>query len=457
MVRLLCILSALGFLMHHQAVVAEEDSALSLGRSIYEHGIGRDGREVNATLHGNLILKGTAMACINCHGENGRGGRESFIRAADIRWANLSKPYASRNMGGAELPYDQESFAKGVRAGISASGRKFDPAMPRFDLADDEILSLIEYLSRIDHTSHSDGSRFSILGLLPEPGSNVLADALASELKNCPAREDGAPIAAVNIVYFDSPSDAILKLEKQLAKNPNALVLAPFLVGWERQYAEAVRRLNLQTVLPFSLLDAPVGSNWKFYFPGLQAQILALIKLIKQEGYSYLRIQYDSGNKLSTQLNEFSREIASLHQIKVLNGVSPPAKTQQERIRSAWLWLKPVVMEKIENVSELDELMLIPALYFPSRNLETGAQLSNRRIAYPYKPIDNSGIWRVPASIWGKAACEFLLRVGERSINPQDLPEVLRLEEGFFLYKQPALDLSSEQVFVYKSLTPDAQ
>lgn len=442
----------LGFYLINPINFALASNPIDLGRSIYEKGIGRDGREIGAMIHGSVSLKGAAIACIGCHGSNARGGGEAFVQVPDIRWLNLSKPYPARRMGAAETPYDGSSFSKVLRTGITAADRKLDPIMPRFDFADDEINSLIAYLSTIDQLKSSEQTRLVILGLLPKPGQNTLADALNSKLKSCPANENGSPIAAIDILYFDTPEDAIIKLNKRLTKNPNALILAPFLLGWERQYAKAMQQYNdVPTVLPFSLLNPPDEDNWIFPFPGFESQILALLKSAKAEGYMQLRIHSEPENPLSVKLATVAIKMATAHGMLA---IADKSEKTHKQAKIATLWLKQFSPNQVAQSSLKDELMLVPVMFFKpnqaNENLQ-GNPLPQRYIAYPYNPrIGENGTWRMPVDVWAGAVCRFLSLAGEKSISLNKLPEILKWEEDLFLYSRPSLDLLSDRVFIYK-------
>lgn len=438
------------YLISHIHLALATDS-IDLGRSIYERGIGRDGREIGAMVHGNVSLKGAAIACIGCHGGNARGDGEAFVQAPDIRWLNLSKPYPARRMGTAETPYNESSFSKVLRTGITAADRKLDPIMPRFDLADDEINSLIAYLSTIDQLKSSEQSRLVILGLLPKPGQNTLADALDSKLKNCSAKENGSPIIAIDILYFDTPEDAIIKLQERLSENTNVLVLAPFLPGWEHQYVEAMQYNNVPTVLPFSLLDLPDGVNWIFPFPGLESQILALLKSAQAEGYAQLRVHSEPKNPLSVKLAAIATKMATAHGMLV---IADESERTHKQAKIATLWLKQFSPNQVEQSLLKDELMLVPVMFFkPDQANENSREnpLPQRHIAYPYNPkIGENGTWRMPVDVWAGAACKFLSLAGEKSINLHKLPEILKWEEDLFLYSRPNPDLLSDRVFIHK-------
>ncbi|MDH5480912.1 MAG: hypothetical protein OEX11_09160, partial [Nitrosomonas sp.] len=70
------------FVLSCSAVLAEQENVeFSLGKSIYHEGIGRDGREIGATLHDSVPITGASVACAGCHGQEGEGSAEAFIRA----------------------------------------------------------------------------------------------------------------------------------------------------------------------------------------------------------------------------------------------------------------------------------------------------------------------------------------------------------------------------------------
>ncbi len=442
---------ALGFSL----AFAEVEHSVSLGRLIYEQGVGRDAREIAAKLHGSVSMTGAAVACAGCHGKDGRGGGEAFIRAPDIRWGNLNQPFPARRAGTAEASYDRSTFKKALLAGVSAAGRKLDPVMPRFELADDEIDALIAYLSKIDTLLNDKQEWPVIFGLLPTPGKNLLTEALDTKLKNCPAAESGSPVATINMLYFDSPDAAIAQLKEQLRENMQAIILAPYLIGWEDRYVDTMRDLKVKTVLPFTFLNqiSGVGEvDWNFPFPGLEAQILALLKSMQANGHHHLHIAYDPKDLLSSRLNVFTTEVA------VKRGITLVEDQLEESIdstRYVILWLKKI--PKDLSVVELDvqPMMLAPVLFF-SQDLITTLQATEWRVAYPYRPkSEDNSTWRAPVNAWAQAACSFLAQTGAEKIKLTMLPEVLLWETNAHLYQKPSLDELSEQVIVEIFVSPD--
>lgn len=419
-----------------------------LGRSIYEKGIGRDGRAISAMVHGSVTLSGAAIACGGCHGVQGRGAGEAFIQAPDIRWLSLSKPYLARRSGSAEVSYDQASFAKALRTGKTTAGRTLDPAMPRFDLADDEIRGLIAFLGIIDEPTTIEQTQRVILGLLPTPGQNPLADALGAQLNNCASMKNGVPVAAVDMIHFDTPQDAMKKLNERLAINPASIILAPFVAGWERQYHQSVQHAEAMTVLPFSLRDPPEEQPWLFPFPGLESQIMALLRSASDSGYRQVQLRYDTGNPLSTQLAAIAGQMAlSLEMTLVIDR----REKKPETVKSATLWLQPANPNQVERSSNEKALMLAPVIFFkpnPTKTSEQNISGNEWRIAHSYRPRNKHGAWRTPAEAWAGAACEFLALAAQRTISRADMPETLQWGDELAVKRDPIRERLADQVFI---------
>jgi len=425
-----------------QTVVVDQDS-IALGRSIFESGIGRDARPIGATLHG-IPLSGAAIACSGCHGRNARGGGEAFIVAPDIRWSSLA----------AGQSYDRFSFAKAIRNGHSADGRLLDPAMPRIDLADDEINSLIAYLTAIDLQVETANNRHHVIGLLPKPGHNSHADVLATKLDKCAASHQGIPIAAMDMLYFNTPEEALEKLESHARMVGNPVILMPFVMGWEEQYADWAHSTNIPTVLPFTFLDPPFSTDgafeqsWHFYFPGLQSQLKALMKSIQREGYTHIHIMHNPADALSVRLNQVVLHEAKHLKMSVLTQVQT---NDQQDLSVAVIWLMPTVMDSsIERFGfKPDIQMLVPVFFFNRNNIDMDSRF-RWRVAYPYQPMDDKDQWLSPVDAWTRAACTFLANLNSSDRAKNDgLPLLLEWSDGFKLNSRLDPDSLSDTVFIH--------
>ena len=134
--------------------------------------------EVNATLpRSNLTIPSTAMPCVNCHGADGRGGREGGVAVPSISWRHLA-------MATAERPaYDKTLLTRALRDGIGADGSPLHDIMPRYDLSDTLARELADWLQAI-RPAHTPGvSNDEIVIAIPsaktdDPRAVVIASVL---------------------------------------------------------------------------------------------------------------------------------------------------------------------------------------------------------------------------------------------------------------------------------------
>lgn len=82
------------------------------------------------------------LACASCHGPDGRGGLHSMgmmqvMEAKDIRWSVL------------EGEFDPEKFRLAVVEGIDPDGTQMKTDMPRWNISNDDLADLIDYLKTL--------------------------------------------------------------------------------------------------------------------------------------------------------------------------------------------------------------------------------------------------------------------------------------------------------------------
>ena len=85
---------------------------------------------------------GGRLACASCHGPDGRGGLHSMgmmqaMDAKDIRWSAL------------EGEFDPEKFRLAVTKGQDPDGTKLKTDMPRWNISNDDLADLIDYLKTL--------------------------------------------------------------------------------------------------------------------------------------------------------------------------------------------------------------------------------------------------------------------------------------------------------------------
>src|SRR5262249_42604775 len=121
------------------------------GRRLYETGIGRDGRAIDAVIgQSSTPVPGALLSCAGCHGKDGKGRSVAGATAADITWQTLTKPYAVRVTGGRVRPaYTEPLLLQAVTMGQDAGGELLSPVMPRFRLTPANAADLIAYLREL--------------------------------------------------------------------------------------------------------------------------------------------------------------------------------------------------------------------------------------------------------------------------------------------------------------------
>ncbi len=196
-------------------------------------------------------------------------------------------------------------------------------------------------------------------------------------------------------VRFNSPEDALRQLKQRLIQTPEALILIPFLISWEFEYIQAMLQEQALTILPFTQFDPLDGSRWFFHFPGLKAQILALLQSTRRDDYTRLQIEHHSDNTLSVALHDYAKQVARKLKFTVKKADQSLAALQP---KSARLWLKPVNKDKVDPQFRQNELMLAPGFFFTQQqtnSVHNRSEFRRWRVAYPYVPDQrDNAIWQ---------------------------------------------------------------
>lgn len=382
-----------------------------LGESIFQKGLGRDGREISASLPGQVSLQGEAVACIGCHGEGGQGGGESFVTAPNIRWNAITQRFAERKAGSSRNSYDKNTFTNAVNKGVSAEGSLLDPIMPRFNMTSDEIEALINYLATSDQNKTT--ALPVALSLMPTKGISKLADALAVNMLACSDLTPGTHLWPLEVIRFKSPEDAIYRLQSRLASGRIRFIVAPFIAGWETAYINLMAQFSTATLMPFTPLDLPEDKGFFLAFPGLQKQLRALIDEAVARKINHLSVLTSGGDILADTLYQQTSEYSLTKGVQLHRGFE--SSMDNHKSPAALLILSPLnsVIEQIKAVKQGQNILtLIPAPYFdPS----LGEALPKWLIAYPYPPQSSGDKrnWQPLLARWSTAVCSILAMASE--------------------------------------------
>jgi hypothetical protein len=126
--------------------------AESRGKIIYTTGQNSSGMPLSYKLlsagEGSLPAKG--VDCANCHGIDGKGGREGGVLIPDIRYATLTRPStAPLFLGRQRATYTDALLSRAIMQGLDSSGQELGSLMPRWVLSESEVQDLLKYLKRL--------------------------------------------------------------------------------------------------------------------------------------------------------------------------------------------------------------------------------------------------------------------------------------------------------------------
>jgi ABC-type branched-subunit amino acid transport system substrate-binding protein len=164
------------------------------GKQIYLRSASPSGKEITATV-GELDVPASTLTCSGCHGLRGEGKTEGGVTAGSLTWTNLVKPYGHTHPSGrTHGPFDEKLFTRSLVQGIDPAENKLVVAMPRYQMAPEDVADLIAYLKRIE--ADRDGglteTSVNVATILPKQG------ALA---------ETGAAMKDVLTAYFADVND----------------------------------------------------------------------------------------------------------------------------------------------------------------------------------------------------------------------------------------------------------
>lgn len=128
----------------------------SAGELVYRRGVLPGGRPLRGEREGGVRVEGADAACATCHRRSGLGSWEGQSVIPPILGRYLFRPGA-RNVEDVALPhvqgyvprrdaYTDATLARAIREGRDPRGRPLGYLMPRYDLDDATMASLIAYL-----------------------------------------------------------------------------------------------------------------------------------------------------------------------------------------------------------------------------------------------------------------------------------------------------------------------
>jgi hypothetical protein len=136
---------------------------ITAGETVFLRGGLPNGQLVRGNREGGVFVEGEGAACINCHRRSGLGSFAGNIiippitgkylfRSAEENAADLDAPHvmvgAFPDKNSSES-YNDKTVARAIREGVGRGGRTLNFLMPRFDLDDTTMASLIAHLKKL--------------------------------------------------------------------------------------------------------------------------------------------------------------------------------------------------------------------------------------------------------------------------------------------------------------------
>lgn len=126
----------------------------SNGEQIYFTATSQRGTPISSDMRMGMGMMGSGMiACVNCHGPDGRGGRvrmmmSTFV-APDIRYKTLTAEKMEHGGGEEHPPYTDETIKRAITQGVDPAGNPLEWPMPRWRMSDDDLNDLLDYLKSL--------------------------------------------------------------------------------------------------------------------------------------------------------------------------------------------------------------------------------------------------------------------------------------------------------------------
>ena len=230
------------------------------------------------------------LACVNCHGRDGKGKPEGRVVPSDVTWETLTKPYGvTHSDGRTHQPYTERLLVRAICMGLDPAGNQLNAAMPRFQISREDINALILYLKRLagDGETGISESTIRIGTIVPTTG---------------PFAETGHAVRSVLTAYFDainkqggiynrrlelkvaalgdSPAEAGANVERLMSEEQPFALVGGVTTGAEKEFAAAAERNQVPWVGPLTMpADTGAATNEHTFYllSGVEQQARALI------------------------------------------------------------------------------------------------------------------------------------------------------------------------------------
>jgi hypothetical protein len=222
---LAAMLSLLGATGAGGADGALQGDPVEQGRRIYQEGVLVSGAPLTGTRASGVPVSGQSAVCIGCHRRSGMGTVEG-----DIQLLPVTRPYLFPQAGDEPVavmdlryrhamnvrhaPYTGETLARALREGINSDDQPLHDLMPRYELADADLVALTAYLKQLSSQA-SPGvteTRLHLASVIAPGVDPVRSKALTDTLRNAVIGKNGSVMSGGR--HMVSAAEIRLKTER---------------------------------------------------------------------------------------------------------------------------------------------------------------------------------------------------------------------------------------------------
>ena len=286
---------ALGFVLTVASLQAQAlTTSENRGKQIYLRGTSPSEAKITALVgREGVALPASAVPCASCHGPDGRGRPEGGIIPPDIRWSELTKIYGhvheeGRREGRRHPAFDDEGFVKALQTGVDPGDNRMDPAMPMYQMPEQEMADLVAYMKRLE-TDLDPGlsdDEIQVGTLLPLGGSRgKLGQAMAQVMHayfkevNKNGGVFGRKLELLVIPYGTSAATTLETLRLAVLTEGVFAMVGAYTVGMDQPVLDLLGEEEVPLVGPFTLSPGDeIDNAAAFYLYGgfvEQARVLA--------------------------------------------------------------------------------------------------------------------------------------------------------------------------------------
>ena len=297
------------------------------GKAIYLRGESPTGRKIT-TMLGDIDVPASTMTCAGCHGLRGEGKTEGGVTAGNLTWTNLVKAYGHTHPSGRKhAAFDEKLFTRALVQGLDPTGNELAVAMPRYEMAPEDLADLIAYLKRIEadrdpgltETTITVGTILPKDGALAETGA-AMKDVLTAYFANINDK-GGIYSRRIELKTIDAGPDAAgtaANAKRSIETGEIFALVSGLSAGADKELATITRDAEIPFLGAATLLtqnNAQENRNLFYLLPGASQQARSLINFaasrpgLKKSGFAIVHSENELALAAATAIEDQARKI----------------------------------------------------------------------------------------------------------------------------------------------------